>query len=198
MVLNLTRGFVEVQEVGFPPKAMLFGGLLSPFIPHEETRNRISKFRLGVVTAVSLESDGVVVGDFVCFSQMQSSPGLGKDLRVVFHKDLMGSYKGVILSNNAYSLDMEKFSFKPLSDRLVVKEVVQDQKVGGLIMPEKINSTIYYRKGEVVEVGDEVKDLKVGQQVIFGKQSGMPLDLVEGSFLLMREAEIYGYYQEEI
>lgn len=197
MKIKLPRTFVEVREVGFPPKTAQFGGLLSAFIPHEETRNKISRFRLGIVTAVGTEVSEFSEGDFVCYNRMQSTPGLGQDLYLVLQENLMGRYFGIVLEKNAYSLDMSKFSFKPLSDRLVVKEIVEQTKVGKLIMPENTSSALHYRKGEVVEVGSEIKDLSLGQKVIFGKMSGMPLDLVEGSFLLMRESEIYGYYQEE-
>lgn len=191
MNLTLKPKLLEVVEIGYPPQSYLFGGLTSSYHFGESVR-KFEHHRLGIITNLCEDAKGLRVGDFVCYNYTRSTQSLFQNHRVLHITEVMGIYSGIVVEGNTYTLDMEKFSFEPFSDRLVVRlEKKEESKSNGLIITPEVEIE-NYRTGEVVAIGEEVKFLKPADQVLFGKSSGMKLDLVEGEFLLMREAEIYG------
>lgn len=65
-------------------------------------------------------------------------------------------------------------ALKALKNRVVVKPVDgTSQTEGGLWIPD--SSSRPHSKGEVVSVGNEVKDIQVGDVIIFATFAGMPV-----------------------
>lgn len=84
-------------------------------------------------------------------------------------------------------------TLKPLSDRVLVKPVAAEQKTaGGIIIPDSAKEKPL--KGEVVAVGpgtkDEVMQLSVGNEVLFGKYAGTEVELDGEKFLIMRQSDV--------
>ncbi|MFN5985089.1 MAG: co-chaperone GroES [Fluviicola sp.] len=86
-------------------------------------------------------------------------------------------------------------TFKPLADRVLIEPAPAEQvTASGLIIPDTAKEKPL--KGSVIAVGDGKKDepmsLKVGDQVIYGQYSGTEIKLDGNTYLIMREADIYG------
>jgi|TARA_R110000868_G_scaffold163339_2_gene395523 chaperonin GroES len=89
-------------------------------------------------------------------------------------------------------------NIRPLHDRVVVKRVEEDTtSAGGIVIPD--SATEKPAKGEIVAVGNgkilesgEVRalDLKVGDNVLFGKYSGTEVKVDDEELLVMREDDI--------
>ena len=69
------------------------------------------------------------------------------------------------------------------------EEVVQKNELG-LIMTEKSDNNIRYVIGEVVTVGDDVKEVAPGQFVYFDKISGSELRIKGEKFKAIRERDV--------
>ena len=86
-------------------------------------------------------------------------------------------------------------SFKPLADRVLIEPAPAEQKTAsGIIIPDTAKEKPL--KGTVVAVGNGKKDepmtVKVGDTVIYGQYSGTELKIDSNTFLIMKEADIYG------
>ena len=95
---------------------------------------------------------------------------------------------------------MAKLKFRPLHDRVVVKQIDADERSkGGIIIPDTVKEKP--QEGEVVAVGpggrDEngkliTMDLKAGDHVLFGKWSGTEVKLDGDELLIMKESDVMG------
>jgi chaperonin GroES len=89
-------------------------------------------------------------------------------------------------------------NIRPLHDRVVVKRMEEERTTaGGTVIPDSAAEKPI--RGEVVAVGNgkitesgEVRalDVKVGDQVLFGKYSGTEVKLDGEELLIMREDDI--------
>lgn len=90
-------------------------------------------------------------------------------------------------------------SLKPLADRVVVKPSKAEEKTkGGIIVPDTAKEKPVW--GEVVAAGpgrvsDDGKiiamEVKVGDQVLYGKYSGTEVTVDGEELLIMRESDIF-------
>lgn len=86
-------------------------------------------------------------------------------------------------------------TFKPLADRVLIEPGAAEQMTAsGIIIPDSAKEKPL--KGKVIAVGngktDEPLTVKVGDEVLFGQYSGTEIKLNGATFLIMREADIYG------
>lgn len=91
-------------------------------------------------------------------------------------------------------------SIRPLHDRVVIKRMEEERtSAGGIVIPD--SATEKPVRGEVVAVGNgkisengDVRplDVKVGDQVLFGKYSGTEIKMNDEELLVMREDDIMG------
>ncbi len=89
---------------------------------------------------------------------------------------------------------------RPLHDRVVVKRTEEERtSAGGIVIPD--SAAEKPQKGEVVAVGNgkvtdsgEIRalDVKVGDQVLFGKYSGTEIKIDGEDVLIMKEEDILG------
>ena len=87
---------------------------------------------------------------------------------------------------------------RPLHDRVVIKRTEEDTTTaGGIVIPDSASEKP--SKGEVVAVGNgkvldsgnvRALDLKVGDNVLFGKYSGTEVTVDDDDLLVMREDDI--------
>jgi chaperonin GroES len=90
--------------------------------------------------------------------------------------------------------------FRPLSDRVVVRRVKEEEKTsGGIIIPDTAQEKP--QEGEIVAVGpgalDDngkrvVPEVKAGDIVLFGKWSGTEVKIDGEELLIMKESDING------
>ncbi|GAB2536109.1 co-chaperone GroES [Rufibacter soli] len=87
---------------------------------------------------------------------------------------------------------------KPLADRVIVLPAAAEEKTkSGIIIPDTAKEKP--QRGEVVAVGEgKISDqgvlvksqLKVGDQVLYGKYAGTEISLEGEDYLIMRESDI--------
>lgn len=86
-------------------------------------------------------------------------------------------------------------NIKPLTDRVVIKPTpVQEKTASGIIIPDASKEKPL--KGKVVAAGpgkiDEPMTVKAGDNVLYGQYSGTEVKLDGTTYLIMREADIFG------
>jgi len=89
---------------------------------------------------------------------------------------------------------------RPLHDRVVVKRMEEERtSAGGIVIPD--SAAEKPQRGEIVAVGNgkvtdsgemRALDVKVGDQVLFGKYSGTEIKLDGEDVLIMKEEDILG------
>jgi len=84
---------------------------------------------------------------------------------------------------------------KPLKERVVVKysEEEIEKTAGGIYVPDVAKEKP--QKGTVEAVGSEVKELKVGDVVLFEKYGGSKIKLNDVEYLIIKEEDILGIIQ---
>jgi chaperonin GroES len=90
--------------------------------------------------------------------------------------------------------------FRPLHDRVVVKRLEEETKTaGGIIIPD--SAAEKPQRGKILAVGPGGRgddnelvplDVKVGDQVLFGKWSGTEVKVDGEDVLIMKESDIMG------
>ena len=89
-------------------------------------------------------------------------------------------------------------NLRPLHDRVVVKRMEEERtSAGGIVIPD--SAAEKPQKGEIVAVGNgkvtdsgelRALDVKVGDQVLFGKYSGTEVKVDGKECIIMRESDI--------
>lgn len=92
----------------------------------------------------------------------------------------------------------EKFSIRPLGDRIIVKAVEQAEKTsGGIYLPDSAKEKP--QQGKVIAVGTGRKndkgevipmEVSVGDKVLYGKYSGTEVKIDGEFYLIIKESEI--------
>jgi chaperonin GroES len=93
---------------------------------------------------------------------------------------------------------------KPLSDRLVVKPLEQEEVTpSGIVLPETAKEKP--QKGEVMAVGPGARDedgkriamdVSVGDKVLFAKYAGTEIKVDGDKLLILRESDILAVVEE--
>ena len=94
-------------------------------------------------------------------------------------------------------------NIRPLHDRVVVKRMEEERtSAGGIVIPDSATEkpvrgeVLSVSKGKIAENGDiRPLDLKVGDQVLFGKYSGTEIKIDGEEVLVMREDDIMGVFE---
>ena len=97
------------------------------------------------------------------------------------------TYKKVKIKN------MNKLKIKPLADRVLVEPLEAETKTAsGIIIPDTAKEKP--QKGNVVAVGAGTKEnpvsVKVGETVLYGKNTGTELKYEGKDYLIMKESDI--------
>ena len=89
-------------------------------------------------------------------------------------------------------------NIRPLADRVLVRPMPAEQKVGGIIIPDTAKEKPL--KGTVVAAGDGTKDeemvLEEGDIVLYGKYAGTEVELDGEKYLIMRQSEVLAIIEE--
>ena len=90
-------------------------------------------------------------------------------------------------------------AFRPLHDRVLVRRLEEDEKVGSIIIPDTAKEKP--SQGEVVAVGSGARgddneivpmDVKAGDKILFGKWSGTEVKIDGEDLLIMKESDVLG------
>ena len=94
----------------------------------------------------------------------------------------------------------KKSKIRPLQDRIIVERLAPEEKsVGGLFLPD--NAQERPQRGRVIAVGKgKVRDdgtvnpvdVKEGDEILFGKYSGVEVKVEGPDVLLMRDDDVLG------
>lgn len=90
---------------------------------------------------------------------------------------------------------MSTVNFKPLADRVLVEPAAAEEKTAsGIIIPDTAKEKP--QQGTIVAIGtgkkDEPLNVKVGDQILYGKYSGTEVTIEGNDYLIMKESDIYG------
>ncbi|HEY7671451.1 MAG TPA: co-chaperone GroES [Gammaproteobacteria bacterium] len=93
---------------------------------------------------------------------------------------------------------------RPLHDRIVVKRLDEERtSPGGIVIPDTAaekpirGKVIAVGKGKLLENGEiRPVDLKVGDQVLFGKYTGTEIKVDGEELLVMREDDVMGVFEK--
>jgi len=90
-------------------------------------------------------------------------------------------------------------NIKPLADRVIVAPAAAEEKTkSGIIIPDTAKEKP--QRGEIVAVGEgKMSDqgvlvkpqLKVGDQVLYGKYAGTEISIEGADYLIMKESDIF-------
>jgi chaperonin GroES len=81
--------------------------------------------------------------------------------------------------------------FRPLKDRVFVSYSEEGEKTaGGIYIPDSAKEKP--QKGKVEAIGSEVKDVKVGNTILFDKYSGSKVNMDGTDYLIVKEEDILG------
>lgn len=84
---------------------------------------------------------------------------------------------------------------KPLKDRVFVSYTEETEKTaGGIYVPDTAKEKP--QKGKVEAVGSEVKEIKVGDIVLFDRYSGSRVKVNEAEHLIIKEEDVLGIVEE--
>ncbi len=88
--------------------------------------------------------------------------------------------------------------FRPLHDRVLVRRLEQESRsAGGIIIPDTVQEKPM--EGEIVAIGNGTRtedgkviplDVKVGDQILFGKFSGTEVKIDGEDMLILRESDV--------
>jgi chaperonin GroES len=94
---------------------------------------------------------------------------------------------------------------KPLSDRVVVKPLEEEERTkGGIVLPDTAKEKPQH--GEILAVGpgalDEdgkrlPMDVKVGDRVLFAKYAGTEIKIDDDELLILRQSDILAIVERE-
>lgn len=83
--------------------------------------------------------------------------------------------------------------FKPLKDRVFVSYAGETEKTaGGIYIPEAAKEKP--QRGKIEAVGNDVKNVKVGDEILFDKYSGAKISMDNVEYLILKEEDILGVF----
>lgn len=80
---------------------------------------------------------------------------------------------------------------KPLFDRIIIERLETESKTGGgIIIPSSAKEEPVF--GIVVAIGKNVKDINVGDKIVFPRFGGNEINLENKKYLVMKELDVLG------
>ena len=97
-------------------------------------------------------------------------------------------------------------SIRPLSDRVVVRQIEADTRsAGGILIPDTAKEkptqaeVVAVGEGKLLENGERLApSVSVGERVLFGKYSGSEIKVDGETLLILRESDILAVIEEQV
>lgn len=90
---------------------------------------------------------------------------------------------------------MKSPKFRPLKERVFVSYTEELEKTaGGIYIPDAAKEKP--QKGKVEAIGSDVKQVKVGDIVLFDKYSGSKITMDNTEYLIIKEEDILGIFEK--
>jgi co-chaperonin GroES (HSP10) len=77
-----------------------------------------------------------------------------------------------------------------VDDKIVVKQLIKNVTKGGLFLPDSVK-TEPQNYGRVISVGDQVKNIKEGDVIMYHPKGGMALVLESYIMAVVKYSEVY-------
>lgn len=85
--------------------------------------------------------------------------------------------------------------FKPLKERVFVSYIGELEKTaGGIYIPDAAKEKP--QRGKVEAIGSDVKNVKVGDEILFEKYSGAKISMDNVEYLILKEEDILGIFEK--
>ena len=91
---------------------------------------------------------------------------------------------------------------KPLGDRILVKRLEEEDKIGSIIVPDSAKEKS--QKAEVVAVGEGIKtdegklvplEVKKGDKILIGKYAGTDIKIDGEEYIIMKQEDVMGIFK---
>lgn len=79
-------------------------------------------------------------------------------------------------------------SIRPIGKRVLIRRAKVEEKKNGIILVE--SSRQPKTEGEVIAMGDGITSVKIGDIVMYGNYSGVPVVTEDDDLVLLKEEEI--------
>lgn len=100
-----------------------------------------------------------------------------------------------MVTQSAQKKSAVSVKFKPLKDRVFVSYTEEMEKTaGGIYIPDAAKEKP--QKGKIEAIGGEVKNLKVGDLVLFDKYSGSKINMDGTDYLIVKEEDVLGVFEK--
>lgn len=84
----------------------------------------------------------------------------------------------------------------PLRDMMLVKvKGAQERSKGGLFLPESAKEE--KSEGRIIACGPKVKEVKVGDEILFGKYGGDDIEIEDEKYKMIKEVEVFAILKED-
>ena len=98
----------------------------------------------------------------------------------------------------------KKLKLSPLDDRVVVQPTeAEEVTAGGIVLPDSAREKPQRGKvvargpGKLLDTGKRGEmDVKVGDEVVYGKYSGTEVEVSGETYVILRESDILGVFQK--
>ncbi len=82
-------------------------------------------------------------------------------------------------------------NYQPTKDMvLILPKEVESKTKGGIIIPDTVKDGIKPTEGVVIAIGENVKSIEVGMEVIYGKASGFDIKVDDVNYRMLEEKQI--------
>ena len=91
---------------------------------------------------------------------------------------------------------------RPLGDRILVKRLEEDDKIGSIIVPDSVKEKS--QKAEVIAVGEGKKtdegklislEVRKGDKILIGKYAGTDIKIDGEECIIMKQEDIMGIFK---
>lgn len=78
---------------------------------------------------------------------------------------------------------------KALGDIVIAKVIVEEKTKGGIVLPQ--NSQLPQTTGKVISCGEEVKEIKINDMIMFHNRGGQVIFIENEEYRALKYGEIY-------
>ena len=92
---------------------------------------------------------------------------------------------------------------KPLGDRILVKRLEEEDKIGSIIVPDAAKEKS--QKAEIIAVGEGKKtdegklislEVKKGDKILIGKYAGTDIKIDGEEYIIMKQEDVMGIFKD--